>query len=73
MDKHLHIVCHDVPWPVDHGGYADLFYKIIALYNSGIKIHLHCFTSGRGKAEELNKYCYSVNYYKRKKRNGCSD
>ena len=67
MDKHLHIVCHDIPWPVDHGGYVDLFYKIKALHNSGVKIHLHCFYSKRKEDEELNKYCDSVNYYKRKK------
>ncbi len=67
MDNFLHIVCHDIPWPVDHGGYVDLFYKIKSLSAAGIKIHLHCFYSNRNKADELNKYCVSVNYYKRKK------
>ena len=27
---------------------------------------MHCFEYGRGKQEELNKYCNSVNYYQRK-------
>ncbi|MEO8412373.1 MAG: glycosyltransferase [Ginsengibacter sp.] len=65
-DKHLHIVCLDVPYPVDYGGVFDLFYKIKSLYESGIHIHLHCFEYGRGAREELNKYCTSVKYYQRK-------
>jgi glycosyltransferase involved in cell wall biosynthesis len=65
-DRHLHIVCLDVPYPADYGGVFDLFYKIQSLHSLGISIHLHCFEYGRGKQEELNKYCQSVNYYKRK-------
>ena len=65
-DKHLHIVCLDVPYPADYGGVFDLFYKIKSLHGLGINIHLHCFEYGRGRQEELNKYCQSVNYYKRK-------
>ncbi len=64
--NHLHIVTHNVPWPADHGGVTDLFYKLKALHHLGIKIHLHCFTQGRTPQEELNKYCVSVNYYPRK-------
>jgi glycosyltransferase involved in cell wall biosynthesis len=65
-DKHIHIVCLDVPYPADYGGVFDLFYKITSLHHLGIKIHLHCFEYGRGEQGELNKYCESVNYYKRK-------
>jgi glycosyltransferase involved in cell wall biosynthesis len=65
-NKHLHIVCHDVPYPADYGGVFDLFYKIKSLHSLGINIHLHCFEYGREKQEELNKYCQTVNYYERK-------
>jgi hypothetical protein len=65
--KKLHIICHDVPYPVDHGGMFDLFYKIEALHASGTDITLHCFEYGRGRQEELVKYCSKVYYYKRKK------
>ena len=64
-DKTLHIICHDVPWPADYGGVVDLFYKLKALYEEGVKIKLHCFDYGRGQQNELNKYCEEVNYYKR--------
>ncbi len=63
--KTLHIICHDVPWPVDYGGVVDLFYKIKALYEEGVRIKLHCFDYGRGRQDELNKYCEEVIYYKR--------
>jgi hypothetical protein len=49
MNKTLHIICHDVPWPADYGGVVDLFYKIKALHDEGVKIKLHCFDYGRGK------------------------
>ena len=67
MDKHLHIVSFTVPYPVVHGGIADLFYKIVALHDAGIIIHLHCFSENDNRPEELNKYCASVNYYPRRK------
>ena len=65
MDKHLHIICLDVPYPPDYGGVYDLFYKLPALQAQGVKIHLHCFEYGRGEQPELNKYCAEVHYYKR--------
>ena len=66
MDKHLHIVSFDIPWPADYGGVIDVFYKIVWLHKCGIKIHLHCFTNGKKEQTELNKYCHSVQYYKRR-------
>jgi glycosyltransferase involved in cell wall biosynthesis len=66
-NAHLHIVCLDVPYPVDYGGVFDLFSKIKSLYEAGVKIHLHCFEYGRGQQPTLNKYCVEVNYYKRLK------
>lgn len=65
MEKHLHIICLNVPYPVDYGGVFDLFYKLPALQQQGVHIHLHCFDYGRGEQPELNKYCASVNYYPR--------
>jgi glycosyltransferase involved in cell wall biosynthesis len=64
-EKHLHLVCYDVPYPVDYGGVFDLFYKLKTLSNEGVKIHLHCFEYGRGRQAELNKYCEEVHYYER--------
>jgi hypothetical protein len=65
-DRKLHIVCHDVPYPPDYGGVFDLFYKIRTLHEEGIKIYLHCFTSGREEQPILKTYCEKVYYYPRR-------
>ena len=64
-DKHLHIVSFDVPWPPNYGGVIDVYYKLVALKNEGIKTHLHCFQYGRKKSKILEGLCESVHYYKR--------
>ena len=66
IDKKIHIVAFDVPFPADYGGAIDVFFRIVALYNLGYKITLHCFDYGRGQQMELKKYCETVFYYKRK-------
>jgi hypothetical protein len=65
-ERKLHIVCHDVPYPPDYGGVFDLYYKIRTLHQQGIKILLHCFTSGRDEQPVLNTFCEEVYYYPRK-------
>lgn len=68
MNRHLHIVCLDTPWPADYGGAIDMLYRIKALYEEGIKIHLHYFSyNARGNPNELNQFCESIHIYKRKK------
>ncbi|MBR5781638.1 MAG: glycosyltransferase family 1 protein [Bacteroidales bacterium] len=64
-DKHLHIVSFDIPYPANYGGVIDVFFRIKALSERGVKIHLHCFEYGREHSEYLERFCYSVNYYKR--------
>ena len=42
-----------------------MFYDLKTLFEAGVKIHLHCFEYGRGKADGLQAYCEEVHYYKR--------
>lgn len=63
--KQVHIVSFDIPFPADYGGVIDVYYKIQALHERGVKVHLHCFSYGRKQADELHKYCDSVYYYHR--------
>jgi glycosyltransferase involved in cell wall biosynthesis len=65
VQKHLHILSFNVPYPADYGGVIDVFYKLPALHAQGIQIHLHCFSYGRDEQTQLNKYCASVHYYER--------
>ncbi len=62
----IHIIAFNIPCPADYGGVIDIFYKILNLHKSGIKIILHCFQYGRNESEELSKICDDVFYYKRK-------
>jgi hypothetical protein len=61
----LHIVSFDVPYPPNYGGVIDVYYKIQALHEAGIRVHLHTFCYGRKVAPELERICASVHYYKR--------
>lgn len=61
----VNLVSFNVPYPPNYGGVIDVYYKITALHNQGVKVHLHCFDYGRGEAKELLEICESVNYYPR--------
>lgn len=64
--KAINIISFDVPYPANYGGVIDVFYKIKSFSELGIKVHLHCYEYGRGKQKELESFCESVTYYKRK-------
>jgi len=64
-EQDLHIVSFDVPSPPNYGGVIDVFYKVKALSELGVKVHLHCFQYGRPKAKGLEGICASVHYYVR--------
>lgn len=61
----LHLIAFNIPFPANYGGVIDVFYKIKALHEIGVQVHLHCFEYGRNEAAELNDICESVTYYKR--------
>ena len=63
-ENHLHIIAFDVPYPANYGGVIDVFYRVKALIEAGVKVHLHCFEYGRGE-QEILKRCHEVKYYQR--------
>ena len=63
-ENHLHIIAFDVPYPANYGGVIDVFYRVKALTEAGVKVHLHCYEYGRGE-QEILKRCHEVKYYKR--------
>lgn len=67
-DKCLHIIAFDVPFPPDYGGAMDVFYRIKALHELGVKIILHCYEYGRGRPAELKDLVEEIHYYKRRKK-----
>lgn len=67
MNKQLHIVSFDNPFPPNYGGVIDVYYKIQELSKSGVEIILHVFEYGREPNEQLKKLCKKVYYYSRRK------
>ena len=65
-EKNIHIISFNIPYPADYGGVIDVFYKLKALADQGIKVHLHCYQYGRPTSEVLENICHKVYYYKRK-------
>jgi hypothetical protein len=56
----------DVPFPANYGAAIDMYFRIKNLSAQGVRIILHCFEYGRGKASRLSNYCEQVYYYPRK-------
>jgi len=65
-EKHIHIVSFNIPLPANYGGVIDVFYKIKALAEAGIKVHLHSYQYGRTRSRKLKEYCYKTYFYPRK-------
>jgi hypothetical protein len=63
----LHIISFDIPYPPNYGGVIDVYHRIKALAEAGVRIVLHCFAYGRPAARELSDLCAEVHYYDRKK------
>ena len=61
----LHVISFDVPSPPDYGGVIDVYYKLKALHEKGVRIILHCFEYGRKPNASLNSFCKDVFYYSR--------
>ena len=65
MDNFLHIIAFDIPYPPNYGGAIDVYFRIKALSENGVKVILHCFEYNRAKSDVLDSVCYKVYYYKR--------
>lgn len=62
----LHIICFGVPFPANYGGAIDIWNRIRALHQEGVKIMLHCFVYGTFKPHDAIKEVVSeVHYYPR--------
>ncbi len=66
-EKHVHIVSFNIPLPANYGGVIDVFYKIKALADAGIKVHLHSYQYGRTRSRKLKEFCYKTYFYPRKR------
>ncbi len=67
--KELHLISFNYPYPPSYGGIIDVYYKIKALSDLGIKIHLHCFTDQIPEMvdKEIKEITENVFFYQKKK------
>lgn len=65
MQKKLHLISFDIPYPPSYGGVIDVFFKMKALHKQGVEIILHCFQNDKPKQEILKDYCSEIYYYDR--------
>ncbi|MDR1601823.1 MAG: glycosyltransferase family 1 protein [Tannerella sp.] len=66
MDKVLNVVSLNIPWPPNYGGVIDIYYKLKALHDCGVRIILHCFEYERMQTAALARVCEEVHYYRRR-------
>ncbi|KAA2221495.1 glycosyltransferase family protein [Chryseobacterium sediminis] len=67
--KELHIISFNYPYPPSYGGIIDVYYKIRALSDLGIKIHLHCFVDKIPATvdPEVEESTENIFFYEKKK------
>jgi hypothetical protein len=66
LNKRIHIVSFDVPFPADYGGVIDVLSRLKWFSKNGWEVVLHCFEYSRPRAKELEQYA-EVHYYHRPK------
>lgn len=66
MNKQIHIVSFDVPFPPDYGGVLDVYLRAKGLKNLGYSVILHCYEYGRGRNHDFSEIADEVHYYDRK-------
>jgi Glycosyl transferases group 1 len=66
VNESIQLVAFAAPFPPDYGGVMDVYFKISALKEIGVNVHLHAFTYKQHQPSvELNRICASVQYYPR--------
>lgn len=67
--KQLHIISFNYPYPPSYGGIIDVYYKIKALSDLGVKIHLHCFVDSIPETidPQITACTENVFFYQKKK------
>ena len=65
--KKIHFVSMDVPFPPNYGGIIDVFYKLKAFHQLGVKVYLHVYGSASEGIEDLKQFAEEVYYYPIKK------
>lgn len=66
MNKKIHVVSFDVPFPPDYGGVLDVYLRAKGLKKLGYSVILHCYEYGRGRGHDFSEVADEIYYYNRK-------
>lgn len=66
MNKSIHVVSFDVPFPPDYGGVLDVWLRAKGLKKLGYSVILHCYEYGRGRNHDFSEIADEIYYYDRK-------
>lgn len=67
MENQLHLISFQSPYPANYGGIIDVYYKLKALKEAGIRVTLHTYLYDRSESKELEELAFRVYYYERKR------
>lgn len=62
-EKKIHFVSMDIPFPPNYGGIIDVFYKLKAFHQLGVKIYVHVYGSSSEGIKDLEQWAEKVYYY----------
>jgi hypothetical protein len=65
--REIQIVAFNNPYPANFGGAIDMYYKIKALHEIGVAVHLHLFFFDRADISGLEPYCKTIYTYPQKR------
>lgn len=62
----MHVICFDQPYPPIYGGAIDVYYKLKALHEAGIRLIVHIFMyNGSTRRKEVEELAEKTFYYNR--------
>jgi hypothetical protein len=64
----LTLLCHDIPYPPNHGGRVDMWTRLKALHSEGVQIQVICWTSQEttdNQITTLKNYCNELSVFQR--------
>lgn len=67
IEKKLHFISMDVPFPPKYGGIIDVYFKLKAFHQLGVKIYLHLFGNSTDGIEDLKPLAEEIYFYPIKK------
>lgn len=67
LEKKIHFISMDVPFPPNYGGIIDVYFKLKAFHQLGVKVYLHLYGNSTDGMEDLKSIAEEIYFYPIKK------